>query len=320
MQMLVTAGVKCFNNARYIREALESAFDQTYRPLEIVVSDDGSTDGSAQIIEEVIRERGSVEGVEVVFNRNAANLGNLGNWEKICELAKGEFIVKFDGDDVSEPGRVAAIAAAVGDARAEGREPTVVGHGGRMMTPSGRPMGAMHPASAINHTGAAMAFSRRCYTDFPKSVCDPRGCDDELYAWRARMIGDFVEMEDQLIGYRIGTGASTALLSVRRPMLRTTVDLVGALSQCALDVAALPAQERDEWSARIAAMRAKAEARLELLTGSSIARRRAAARSIDEPCRAWGFFKFAFVLPRPLGGPLLFGYALLRHIARRIRG
>lgn len=320
MQMLVTAGVKCFNNARYIREALQSAFSQTYRPLEIVVSDDGSADGSVEIIEEVLRERGNIEGIEVVFNRNAANLGNLGNWEKICELAKGEFIVKFDGDDVSEPGRVAAIAAAIGAARAEGCDPTVVGHGGWMMTPSGKPMGVMHSASRINHTGAAMAFSRRCYTDFPKSVCDPRGCDDELYAWRARMIGDFVEMQDLLIRYRIGTGASTALLSVRRPLLRTTRDLVGALSQCARDVESLPRKARDEWRERIAALREKADARLELLTGSSIAKRRAAARMTDEPGKAWRFFKFAFVLPRMLGGPLLFGYALLRHIARRIKG
>ena len=68
--MTVTVGVKCFNNVRYIREALERAFRQTYRPLEIVVCDDCSTDGS---------------------------------WERICGLATGDYIVKFDGDDVSEP-------------------------------------------------------------------------------------------------------------------------------------------------------------------------------------------------------------------------
>ena len=55
--MTVTVGVKCFNNVRYIREALESAFRQTYRPLEIVVCDDCSTDGSWETIREVVEAR-----------------------------------------------------------------------------------------------------------------------------------------------------------------------------------------------------------------------------------------------------------------------
>ena len=89
--MTVTVGVKCFNNVRYIREALESAFRQTYRPLEIVVCDDCSTDGSWEAIGEVVEAHLGEPGLHVVVERNESNLGNLGNWERICGLATGDF-------------------------------------------------------------------------------------------------------------------------------------------------------------------------------------------------------------------------------------
>ena len=51
---LVSFCVKCYNQERYIGEALEGAFAQTYRPLEIVISDDASTDRSWEIITEAV--------------------------------------------------------------------------------------------------------------------------------------------------------------------------------------------------------------------------------------------------------------------------
>ena len=229
--MTVTVGVKCFNNVRYIREALESAFRQTYRPLEIVVCDDCSTDGSWETIREVVEAHRGEPGLRVVAELNERNLGNLGNWERICELATGDFVVKFDGDDVSEPDRVSRIVFAIESARAKGLSPTVVGHGGWMISPSGRPMGAMYPAARGNVVGAAMAFSRRCFTEFGHATCDPRIVDDELYACRGMMLGDFVEMNDRLVRYRCGTGVSNAILEVRRPMLRLALDWLAAVEQ-----------------------------------------------------------------------------------------
>ena len=76
---LVSFCVKCFNQERYIGEALKGAFAQTYRPLEIVVSDDASTDRSWDVIEAAVAEyRRRPDAADVVLNRNASNLGNLG--------------------------------------------------------------------------------------------------------------------------------------------------------------------------------------------------------------------------------------------------
>ena len=73
--LLVTVGIKCFNQKTMIGEAIESALAQTYRPLEIVISDDGSTDGSWQVIEETVREYARSD-ISVTLNRNSVNLGN----------------------------------------------------------------------------------------------------------------------------------------------------------------------------------------------------------------------------------------------------
>ena len=47
---LVSVLIPCFNAERFVGEAIESALQQQYRPIEVVVVDDGSTDGSAEVI------------------------------------------------------------------------------------------------------------------------------------------------------------------------------------------------------------------------------------------------------------------------------
>lgn len=314
--MTVTAGVKCFNNVRYIREALESAFSQTYRPLEIVVCDDCSTDGSWEVIRGIVEAHRGEPGLRVVIERNDANLGNLGNWERICSLATGDFIVKFDGDDVSGPDRVSRIVSAIEAAQEKGLSPTLVGHGGWMVSPSGRPMGAMYPAARGNVVGAAMAFSRRCFTEFGPAACDPRIVDDELYACRGMMLGDFVEMKDRLVRYRIGTGVSNAFLEVRRPMLRIARDRLVAIEQGERDVERL--DDASVWRGRLADERGRAEARRDLIDGETWRIRLSGARRLGMSGRVWSFLKFAFVMPRPIGSPLLFAYAVIRYLRRRL--
>ena len=46
---LVSVVIPVFNGERFLAAAIQSALDQTYRPLEVIVVDDGSTDGSASI-------------------------------------------------------------------------------------------------------------------------------------------------------------------------------------------------------------------------------------------------------------------------------
>ena len=63
-----------YNQEDYIRETLEGAFSQNYSPLEIVISDDNSTDGNFSIIKDMVSEYAGPH--TIIINQNSQNLGN----------------------------------------------------------------------------------------------------------------------------------------------------------------------------------------------------------------------------------------------------
>ena len=315
--------VKCCNQERYVGEALQGAFAQTYRPLEIVISDDASTDRSWEIITAAVTEyRRRVDAVNVVLNRNGSNQGNLGNWLTICSLAKGDLLIKADGDDVSFPERTARIVEAW---RTDGSRATVISHGGLLMGPRGQRMGPMWRVSATAPAGAVMAFHRRVYETFGGAE-DLRIVDDELFAWRSRLLGPELVLPDRLVRYRLGTGVSNSLWRIREPMCRGRRDLVKTFRQvrCDLEKARnlMPMEMMSSWQARLDAAEARAVAELMLFDGDTFAMRREGCRRIGASRRlsVWQFFKCAYLLPPPLGNGLLFCYAVVRYVVRRLKG
>src|SRR5688500_924354 len=92
-QPLVSVIIPVYNGARFLRAALESVFAQTYRPIEVIVVDDGSADDSgviAQSFPEVRYIRQENQGVAAARN-NA------------IEAARGEFFAFLDQDDLWTP-------------------------------------------------------------------------------------------------------------------------------------------------------------------------------------------------------------------------
>jgi glycosyltransferase involved in cell wall biosynthesis len=85
------------DGAAYIEEAIESALAQSYRPIEVVVVDDGSRDATA----EVVRRYGSA----VVYARQRP-LGIGAARNRAVELSSGELLAFLDADDLFEPGRI----------------------------------------------------------------------------------------------------------------------------------------------------------------------------------------------------------------------
>ena len=93
-QALVTCIVPAFNGDRYLREALDSIVAQTYRPTEIIVVDDGSTDGTADLV----AEYGKLVKYFWQPNTGPASARNLG-WR----VAAGKWVAFLDQDDVWHP-------------------------------------------------------------------------------------------------------------------------------------------------------------------------------------------------------------------------
>ena len=94
IQLLISCIIGVFNGKRYIREALDSILAQTYLPLEILVADDGSTDGTPAVV------AGYGDKVRYFWQSNAGPgaARNLG-----LSKAQGEFISFLDADDLWHP-------------------------------------------------------------------------------------------------------------------------------------------------------------------------------------------------------------------------
>lgn len=98
---LVTVLIPAYNAENYIVEAVGSIQRQTYRNLEILIIDDGSTDRTNQILHEI---RQKDKRIELVVNET--NLGIIKTLNKGVDLAKGKYIARMDSDDIAHPERI----------------------------------------------------------------------------------------------------------------------------------------------------------------------------------------------------------------------
>src|SRR5712664_390476 len=91
---LISCIIPVFNGERYLREALDSILAQTHRPVEIIVADDGSSDGTAAVVASY------GDHVHYLHQPNAgpAAARNLG-----LSAARGEFVAFLDADDLWHP-------------------------------------------------------------------------------------------------------------------------------------------------------------------------------------------------------------------------
>lgn len=100
----ISAVVPVYNTERYVAETLTAILSQTHPPDEVIVVDDGSTDGT---LHELERFRGEIRVVR------QGNLGVAGAMNRCFEEARGEYVAKCDADDVWELNKLELQARAV---------------------------------------------------------------------------------------------------------------------------------------------------------------------------------------------------------------
>lgn len=102
---MISVALCTYNGEHYIHEQLESILNQTMNVDEIVVCDDGSTDSTLQIIENLAGNTDTA----IHIHRNETNLGPAKNFQKAINLCSGDIIFLSDQDDVWVPEKVATI-------------------------------------------------------------------------------------------------------------------------------------------------------------------------------------------------------------------
>jgi len=89
----VSICIPAFNCAQYIERTIRSVLNSTYSKLELIISDDGSTDGTIDIVKGIKDKR-----IRVI--ENSYHLGVPNNWNRTLRYASGEFIGLLNHDDI----------------------------------------------------------------------------------------------------------------------------------------------------------------------------------------------------------------------------
>lgn len=230
---LVSVIVPAFNAAGTIAETLRSVCDQTYRNLEILVVDDGSTDATRDIVRKIARTDPRIRLIEKT-NGGVASARNLGVLE-----SRGEFIAPVDADDLWRPTKIAKQMKAmreIGDAC--GLVYTwyaQIDNAGRIVSRKHKPLDEGHVLIRMcrgnvvgNGSGALMR--KRAMLD--AGLYDPslrsrnaQGCEDlKLYfAIAERYL--FAVVKEHLTGYRrIDWNMSSDVLQMERSNTLVTAE------------------------------------------------------------------------------------------------
>lgn len=217
---LVSLVIITYNHEEYIRDAIRSAFEQTYEPLEIVFSDDCSPDRTFEILkEEADLYRGPHT---IILNRNEKNRGIAGNVNQAMQLAHGQLFVMAAGDDISVPDRTALLVD-----RWQNADPPVdlVCSYCAEMDVDGRPTGVIYENVSVvpdirrnvhswrcTAVGAGAAYSRRLYDKYgPLNVAVI--CEDWVYAFRAWLESGISVIEKPLVYHRTHDNSVTVISS-----------------------------------------------------------------------------------------------------------
>ncbi len=220
-RILATFFLITYNQERYVREAIQGAFSQTYSPLEIVISDDCSTDGTFRIIEEMCAKYDGQH--KVVMNRNRKNLGLIGHINRITSLSSGELIIYGAGDDISLPDRTTKLVKRY---LASGRKASLIHSSVYLIDNDGNRVGMRLPPvisggldirgmalSGALIIGATSAFTRNIEEIFGP-ITYSKCIEDLVMGFRSALTGGLECIEEPLILYRHESGI-TAKSNIR---------------------------------------------------------------------------------------------------------
>lgn len=98
---LVSVVCLCYNQERFVKEAIQSVLHQTYQPIQLIVVDDASTDNSVRVIQSTLHSHPNIQ-----FIALQQNIGNCKAFNQGLAQSKGAFIIDLAADDVLLPERV----------------------------------------------------------------------------------------------------------------------------------------------------------------------------------------------------------------------
>ncbi len=106
---LISVAMATYNGEKYLKEQLDSIYGQTYKNIEVIVTDDCSADKTVKILEQYSKLYG------LKYYVNDQNLGFVKNFEKAISLCQGEYIALSDQDDIWLAHKLTTLVQNIGD-------------------------------------------------------------------------------------------------------------------------------------------------------------------------------------------------------------
>ena len=240
-QEQVSVVVCSYQGAAWLRAQLDSILEQTHRPHQIIIADDNSSDGSADIAAAFAVDAVAL-GVDVLLLRHPANLGFVGNFAAALARATGDIVFLSDQDDLWARTRIATYLARFAAAPAT----RLLHSDARLVDASGTPLGlGLFDANRVHAaelrrirdgaalevlvvrnvvTGATCALRRTLLQDGGLPIGDG-WVHDEWLALVSAVHGGMDVIEEQTIDYRQhgGNQIGARRLGVLQQMRRMTV-------------------------------------------------------------------------------------------------
>jgi glycosyltransferase involved in cell wall biosynthesis len=239
MSLSVSVALATYNGARFIEQQVRSILGQELPPDELILSDDGSSDGTVALAESAIAAA-ALPDLRVVILRGG-RLGVVGNFARAVEAATGDLVALSDHDDVWQPNRLSAVVPLF-----ESDPALLFAHAdARLIGPDGSPLGSTlleslgvgpRERDAIARGDAFGAYVRRnlatgATSMFRRSLLDAalpfpsEWVHDEWLAIIAAATGGVRLVGEQLIDYRqhesneIGVASPTFRYRVGRMLM-----------------------------------------------------------------------------------------------------
>lgn len=226
MKKQISIVLATYNGEKYLREQLDSLYNQTLKADEVIAIDDCSSDHTIDILKEYQLKYG------LKYLRNESNLGVNANFEKGLKLCQGDYICFCDQDDVWFPRKNEILYAKMQEIENDG--PCIVSSRNTFVDEN---LNVHHNTELKQDTsdyrdtilyhlsqGASMMMNRKCLDFiFPFPGKDSKICYDYHVGYIVAMVGEKYDLKQSLMYYRVHGDNVTAQLEVKKaksPLVR----------------------------------------------------------------------------------------------------
>jgi len=175
---LVSILIPTYNRASCLPRAIESGLSQSFQDIELVVSDNASTDDSWEIIQEYARKDGRIRAF-----KNPANLGPVPNWIKCLQYSRGQYIKYVFSDDWLEADAVYLLVERLNELSAEAALGGIRSH-----YPDGKirntPVSSSVTLLSIQHVLSAMLIAQPKFAPSPSGALFKRKHIAKAFAYQ----------------------------------------------------------------------------------------------------------------------------------------